>query len=125
MDDDLRQLVARINDAWLHGRFDELRDLFHPDIVLARPGFGERTSGRDAVIASYREFASEATIHAFTAGEIHIDRTGDSAVTTMPWTMDYTIDGRRYEDRGWDLLVFGRREGGWVVVWRTVVVGNQ
>jgi hypothetical protein len=40
----------------------------------------------------------------------------------MPWQMDYTFEGERYQERGWDLLVFGKRDGQWVVVWRTVVV---
>jgi len=78
--------------------------------------------GREALIDSYRDFAREATIHGFTTGEIHIDQAGDSAVTTMPWTMDYEFGGQRYEETGWDLLVFGRLDGRWVVVWRTVVV---
>ena len=120
--DTLQEIVTRINSAWLAGRFDELRDYFHPDVVLAQPGFAKRTVGREALIASYRDFVNSATIHSFTPGEVQIDDSGDSAVTTMPWEMDYTIEGRRYHERGWDLLVFGKREGRWVVVWRTVVV---
>ena len=110
---DLHEIVRNINDAWLHGRFDELRDYFHPDAVLAQPGVAKRMVGRDALIDSYRRFAAEAA-GSFRAGEIHVDSAGDSAVTTMPWTTD--------DERGWDLLVFGKREGRWVVVWRTVVV---
>ena len=117
-----REIVARINSAWPAGRFDELRDYFHPDVVLAQPGFAKRTVGRDALIASYRDFVNSAAIHSFTPGEVQIDDSGDSAVTTMPWEMDYTIEGQRYEEHGWDLLVFGKRDGRWVVVWRTVVV---
>ena len=109
----LVDIVHAINDAWMHGRFDELREYFHPDVVLAQPGFARRTVGRDALIAAYREFAAEAA-GSFRAGDIRVDEAGDSAVTTMPWTTD--------DERGWDLLVFGKREGRWVVVWRTVVV---
>jgi len=119
---DLHEIVRNINDAWLHGRFDELRDYFHPDVVLAQPGVAKRMVGRDALIDSYRQFAASATIHSFTTGDVQVDGGGDSAVTTMPWEMDYTIEGQRYQERGWDLLVFGKREGRWVVVWRTVVV---
>jgi len=119
---DIRAIVTAINEAWLAGRFDELRDYFHPDVVLAQPGFAKRTVGREALIASYRDFVNRATIHSFTPGELQIDDSGDSAVTTMPWEMDYTIEGQRSQERGWDLLVFGKRDGRWVVVWRTVVV---
>jgi hypothetical protein len=110
---DIHLTVSRINDAWLNGRFDELRDYLHADVVLAQPGLARRIVGRDAVIAAYRQFAAEAA-QSFRAGEVRVDAAGDSAVTTMPWTTD--------QERGWDLLVFGKREGRWVVVWRTVVV---
>ncbi len=120
--DELRKIVASINAAWLAGRFDELREYFHPDVVLARPGFAQRTAGREPMIDSYRDFAREATIHAFTAGETHVDHAGDSAVTTTPWTIDYSFGGQRSVESGWDLLVFGRQEGRWQVVWRTVVM---
>jgi Domain of unknown function (DUF4440) len=111
--DNVRMIVAAINDAWLNGRFDELRDYFHPDVVLAQPGMARRVVGREAVIDNYRQFAAEAA-GSFEAGEIRVDDAGESAVTTMPWTTD--------DERGWDLLVFGKRDGRWVVVWRTVVV---
>lgn len=115
-------VIAAINDAWLHGRFDELEEYFHPDVVLARPGFASRTVGRDALIDSYREFAAEGTIHSFAAEEPHVDAAGDSAVTTTRWTIDYSTSGQRSVEHGWDLLVFGKRDGRWVVVWRTVVM---
>jgi hypothetical protein len=111
--DDVASIAAAINDAWVNGRFDELREYFHTDVVLAQPGLARRIVGRDALIDSYRQFAAEAA-GSFRAGEIRVDAAGDSAVTTMPWTTD--------EERGWDLLVFGKRDGRWVVVWRTIVV---
>ena len=114
--------MRRINEAWRAGRFDELRDYFHPDVVLAQPGFAQRSVGREALIASYADFAREATVHSFTTGEVHVDHAGESAVTTTPWTMDYEFGGQRFQEHGWDLLVFARPEGRWVVVWRTVVV---
>jgi ketosteroid isomerase-like protein len=120
--DDIKAVVERITAAWSSGHFDELRPYFHPDVVQARPGFAGRTVGRDALVAGYAEFARQATIHSLTTGEIHIDQTGDSAVTTMPWTMDYEINGERYQEHGWELFVFGRHEDQWLVVWRTLVV---
>jgi hypothetical protein len=119
---DIASIVENINAAWLERRFADLPQYFHPDVVLAQPGRAKRTVGREAVIDSYRQFMAEATIHSFTPGEVHIDSAADSAVTTMPWKMDYTVEGERHQERGWDLLVFGKRDGRWVVVWRTVVV---
>lgn len=122
MDGEIEAIVEKINAAWLARRFDELRQYFHPDVVVAQPGLARRTVGREALIAGYADFTRDATIHSFTPGEIHIDQTAGSAVTTMPWTMDYEIGGQRYEEKGWELLVFGQLDGRWVVVWRTLVV---
>ena len=116
--DDLRSIVTAINEAWIAGRFDDLGQYFHPDVVLAQPGLAKRTVGRDALIDSYRHFMRNATIHSFNSGEVQVD----GAVSTMPWEIDYTFEGERYQERGWELLVFGKHEERWVVVWRTVVV---
>ena len=121
-DDELRSIVQRVNDAWRSERFDEMREYFHPNVVLAQPGFGQRVEGRDALMASYQDFARQAKVISFTCGDVHVDRAGDSAVTTMHWRMEYEFGGARYDESGWDLLVFGRHGGRWVVVWRTVVV---
>jgi ketosteroid isomerase-like protein len=120
--DELKKIVTAINDAWQAGRYDDLRDYFHPDVVAAQPGFAQRTVGREPLIDGYRDFMHNAVIHSFSTGETHVDHAGDSAVTTTSWSMDYEFGGQRYDERGWDLLVFGRREGKWQVVWRTVVV---
>ena len=116
---DIVGLEGRVRDedlvAWLEGRFDDLLQYFHPDVVLAQPGLAKRVVGRGAMIESYRQMGK---IHSYTPGEIQVDGT----VSTMPWEIDYTIEGQRYRESGWDLLVFGKREGRWVVVWRTVVV---
>jgi len=120
--EELRSIVAAINDAWQGGRYDELREYFHPEVVLAQPGFAQRSVGREALIESYRDFSRDATVRSFTAGEVHVDHSGESAVTTMPWKMSYEFGGTSYEEQGWDLLVFGRHDGRWLVVWRTVVV---
>jgi hypothetical protein len=118
VDGEIHSVVAAINAAWIAGRFDELRDYFHPDVVLAQPGRAKRMVGRDALIESYRDFMRNATIHSFTPGAVQVD----GVVSTMPWEMDYTFEGERYQERGWDLLVFGKHDARWVVVWRTVVV---
>lgn len=121
-EDEVRSLVTALNDAWVSGRFDELTRYFHPDVVLAHPGFGARVRGRDALIGSYREFASRATIKHIERGEIQADLNGDSAVTVMPWRMKYEYEGLAADESGWDLLVLDRIDGQWQVVWRTVVL---
>ncbi len=118
----IRSTVTRLNDAWFRGRFDELPQYFDENAVLAHPGFERRTVGRQAIIDSYAEFARAATIHHFHAGEIQVDESGESIVTVSPWEMRYEYSGQTFDERGWDLLVFSRRDSGWRVVWRTVLL---
>ena len=120
MSDDLKAAVARMNQSWLAGRFDELKDFFHPDVVLVHPKFSQRTVGRDSLVASYVDFSKQATIESFEADEAQADVTGDIAVTVCPWRMKYTFENSSFDESGWDLLVWNRRDGRWVVVWRTV-----
>jgi hypothetical protein len=36
---DLRQLLKRIQKAWLQGGTEDLNDIFHEDMVIVGPGF--------------------------------------------------------------------------------------
>jgi hypothetical protein len=117
--------VARLNETWLAGRFDELTGFFHPGVVLAPPGFGPRTVGRDALIASYVEFAAQALVIEFTTGEIQADHAGATIVTACPWKMTYEYRDATFTESGWDVLVFAEETGRWAVVWRTMVIDER
>lgn len=122
MNDELQSAVRQLNDAWLAGRFDDLKHFFHPEVVLEHPGFKTRTVGRDPLIKSYADFAAQATIDSFETGEPQVDLSGDVAVTILPWRMKYQFGGNAFDESGWDILVWNRGEERWVVVWRTVIL---
>jgi ketosteroid isomerase-like protein len=119
--DAIRDRVLSLNAAWREGRFDDLRNFFHPDAVIAAPGFATRVTGRDAVIASYREFVAAATIEALDVAEPAIDVWGDTAVATVSFSIVYSMNGKRYDEHGHDVLVFQRAGGEWLIVWRTLI----
>lgn len=119
----LRDLVRALSDAWRAGRFDELRRYFHDDAVIVAPGFGARITGADAVIDTYRDFASGAITELLEIGDVVVDLFGDVAVVTAPFTIAYVMSGVRYHEQGHDLVVFRRAGGDWRIVWRTLVAG--
>lgn len=116
------EAVKKLNEAWLARRFDELKNFFHPDVVVAHPRFLRRTNGRDALIASYIDFVAQAKIEVFETGEPQVDLTNDVAITVLPWRMKYQFETEQYDESGWDLMVWNRISDAWVVVWRTVML---
>jgi hypothetical protein len=115
--------VRELNDAWRSERFSELEQFFHPEVVLVHPRFEMRTTGRDALIESYADFASKSRILEFTMEPVEVDVIASSAVATTAWRMKYEYESVISDESGWDVLLFNRHEGAWVVVWRTVVLG--
>lgn len=118
----VREVIRAVNDCWLNGWYDQLDQYFDDHVVLALPGFLDRIDGRTALVASYREFGEKATVRRFEPSPPSIHVRADTAVATSRFAITYEIDGRLYEERGTDLLVFARIDGRWKIVWRTVVM---
>jgi len=116
----IAQIVRAINDRWRAGRYDDIGELLADSVVMAPPGFAARARGRDAYVKSYRDYDAAATTLAFEAGEPQIDLAGDTAVAICPFDVIYELDGKRYHERGHDLLVLSRMNDEWKVVWRTM-----
>ena len=123
MDDDeaIRELTRRINNAWLTRRTDELVGCLHPAMVIAAPGLQVRVEGREACIKSDDDFMGAAVVDEYHESDPTIDVCGDTAVATFGWEMAWTMDGRSHRERGHDLFVFGRQDGRWWAVWRTML----
>jgi hypothetical protein len=120
-EDTIRGIMHDLNTAWLQGRPQDLARWFHPDIVMVQPGFADRLHGNQAAIASYQEFLSAATIHAWDFDPPVVDVWGTTAVAACHFMLDYSISGQRTRDTGWDLFVFNRETGGWRAGWRTLL----
>src|SRR5688572_10312102 len=89
---DIRTLLRRINRAWVHGPLDDLEACFHEDMVIVSPGFKDRTEGRAACVASYKEFIESATVHEYHESEPEVHIVGDTAVATYRYEIVYTMD---------------------------------
>jgi hypothetical protein len=113
--------MRAINQAWLHGRVDDMTPALHPEIVMVFPGFSGQMRGREALLAGFRDFVESATIHEFHDRDHQIDVVGDTAVITFPYEMIYTRSGERYRAGGRDVWIFQKQGAGWVAVWRTMM----
>jgi hypothetical protein len=113
--------MRRINQAWLHGRLDDLAPMIHPEIVMVLPGFAGRIQGRDAFLAGFLDFLENARVHEYQDDDPHISVADDVAVATFRYVMIYERAGQRSRATGRELWVLSRRDGHWVAVWRAML----
>ena len=113
--------MRSITNAWRSGKVDEMEGALHPDIVMALPGSAGRVTGRDALLAGYRDFVDHARVHEFQEREMQVDVVGRSAVVSVQYEMVYERDAARYRATGRDLWVFERHGDSWIAVWRTML----
>jgi len=118
--DSITHAVHAINEHWRSGRYEEIGRLLADDVVLAVPNTEMRIVGRDAYVDTYRDYDANAVTLAFESATPLIDVMGDTAIARCPYRVHYQLAGAEYRESGEDLLVFARRGGRWLVVWRTM-----
>jgi ketosteroid isomerase-like protein len=121
----IRFLLRRINAAWLKGRLEELEECFHADIVIRGPDLREMARGRESCVRSYADFIRQATVREFQESEPDVSIWGNTAVSIYSWDITYEMKGQEHHERGRDLFVLTRDDGGWRAVWRTVLLSSQ
>lgn len=123
--DEIRVLLARINDAWLKGRPEDLSSLmdgcFSESMVVVGPGFQVMGRGREACIAGYADFIRAAKIEHHQFSEPTIEVWDGTAIASYAWEITYKMEGNEHRDSGHDVFVFTRADGSWRAVWRALV----
>ena len=94
--DEVAGVVRAINDAWTHGRTEELHRLVRPDVVQALPILRDRVTGAEAYVRGYNEFLASSVVHEFAAEEPVVDVFGSTAVATCSYAIEYEHGGRRW-----------------------------
>jgi hypothetical protein len=124
-EESVRELVARINDAWLKGRPEDipsaLDGCFHEQMTIKGPDFQTIGSGKEACIRSYSDFLQQASVRECTLSEPDVEVVGDTAIASYSWKMTYELSGQEYRESGHDLFVFTRDQGRWLAVWRALL----
>ncbi len=119
------QAVHQINRTWVEDRPDEMAPLLHADVVMVAPAFSSRSQGRQAAVDGYREFCDAVEIHGYAETEPQVHITGDVAVVSYRFTIEYAMEGDRHVDRGHDLFVLDRERDGWLAVWRMLIPATE
>ncbi|CAN5139148.1 hypothetical protein BH18CHL2_BH18CHL2_06910 [soil metagenome] len=123
--DAVARAFQRINDAWTGGEPEEMAEVLDEHIVIVQPDFADRVEGRDATIASFRDFMASALVHEYVEADLVIELRGATAVVTCGWEIDWQSGEGRQRDRGHDVYVFARERGKWRAVWRLLVPANR
>jgi hypothetical protein len=118
--DDVRRVLERINSSWRSGQLDQLKDCFHPDMVIVGPGNQELARGREACVASYRDFLRDCAVRSYRESDLAVREWDGVAVACYAWEMEFEQGGRLHREVGTDQYVFERRGEAWLAVWRAV-----
>ena len=113
--------MCQINQVWLDGKVEDLAPLLHSEIVMVLPDFSGRIQGREELLAGFRDFCQNATVHEFREHDQQVDIAGDTAVCAFRYDMVYERSGQRYRATGRDLWVFQKQGKAWIAVWRTML----
>ncbi len=117
----VHEVMSAINRAWRTNAPLTMTQHLHPDIVMKFPGFSGEVAGRDALIASFAEFTTNARVLEYQEKNEQINVIGDCAVVSFQFEMLYERAGYREQSEGRDLWVFQFISGNWVAVWRTMI----
>ena len=102
--EEVRDLINRINEAWLGGRTGELNEYFHNDMVIRGPDLTELARGRESCVKSYQDFVQKSLVRNFKASEPMVDLWDSLAVATCPWEISYEMQGQIHHEVGCDLF---------------------
>jgi ketosteroid isomerase-like protein len=129
MSREIQDLIRAINDSWLSNKPEEvskvLTDCFHKDMVIKGCDLKTMAQGREECVRSYVGFIQQARIGAFSQDEPDIQITGDTAIATYGWTIQYELEGKEYTEPGHDLFVFQRTNGKWLAIWRAMLTESN
>jgi uncharacterized protein (TIGR02246 family) len=116
----VRDLIARVNHAWLAKDFAGLGDCFSQSAVMVGPGFEVLGRGRDFFVQSYRDFAQSAAVIHYSETDPLLEIVEDVAICVYGWTMSYEREGVASTERGTDQFVLCRAGADWQVLWRCI-----
>jgi ketosteroid isomerase-like protein len=122
----VRQFLLDLHDCWPRGDLQQLARFYHPDVVLLPPDLGPPICGRDAVVASYREFLDASTLETFTVESLEIfpfeAQDGGVYMAHLTFDITYELGGRRYAEKGLEVYTVREQAGELQVLWRNQMV---
>jgi hypothetical protein len=110
--------VQGYDAAWLSQDWVSLEKHLAADVALMLPGSCTTISGRAAVLAHIRAMMRGARVHEYNATDLSGYTAGTIGVITYRWQLDWTVDHKRREISGRDVLVLRQTPAAWQLVWR-------
>jgi ketosteroid isomerase-like protein len=113
------EFIQRLNRTWTsEGRPERLSEFFHPEMVAVSPSSRDRSVGRQACIAAWKEFADAAKIRGWreTEPRITVFNNGKTAVVTYNYRITFQMGGRSVTSNGRDMYVLVREGDRWWAV---------
>ena len=123
--DEIRQTVQAINEASRKGDIEALKSLCHQDVVIVPPGFVQRAEGRDTYLKSVENFCATGKVLEYKERSMKIDTFGDVAVVYYRYETKWEMEGETFSEKGNDVMVLGRYERKWLLIWRTLIPLDQ
>jgi hypothetical protein len=117
----VHKVMSAINQAWRSNAPLEMSLYLHPDIVMKFPGFSGEVAGRDALLASFVEFCTNARVLEYQESNEQVNIIGECAVVSFRFEMLYERAKYQERSKGRDLWVFQYISDEWVAVWRTMM----
>ena len=117
----IETMIRQMNQAWVEGRFEELGDYFHEEVVMLMPGSPHILRGREPMVASYREFTAMARVHQFAFGEIALFPFGSLTMAHARFSVDYEIPSGRFAEEGMEIYAITTEGPSPKILWRTQV----
>lgn len=113
--DDLAAAVwLRAYDAaWLGCDWPELERRLASDVALLSPVRRVWLIGRKTVLAHLRALMRDAQVHEYNATDLRGCSSGKLGIISYRWQIDWTLEHRRSQSSGGDVLVLRATPGGW------------
>ena len=118
---EIQQTVEDIKEASRKGDIETLKSLCHKDVVIVPPGFVQRAEGRDTYLKSVEDFCNTGTILEYKMLSMKIDVFGNVAIVYYRYNTKWEMEGEIFSEKGNDVMVLGRYEGKWLLIWRTLI----
>ena len=116
--DQIKQIIKKINQSWLEGHPEKLNQFFHDNMMIVSPDFKIMGMGKAVCVKSYSDFITRAVIKDYQESDPEIHIWTNTATAFYEFEMAWEMDGKSFKESGRDFFVFAHENDKWLAVWR-------
>jgi Domain of unknown function (DUF4440) len=110
--------VRRYEAAWLDRDWNQLERCLAADVAMLSPGMSVSIVGRKAVLAHLRAMMREVDVHEYNTTDLDGRFSGGLGIVSYQWQLDWTVQHRRQQLNGRDVLLLQVTARGWQLLRR-------